>query len=201
MIRNIIFDFGAVLLDWSPEHLYKPYFNDDEKMRHFLAEVCPYSWNATVDAGKSTAEATAERVALFPEWKKEIRMYYGQWEKMMNGEIPGMREVVESLKKKGYGIYGLSNWSAETFVPFVRDKYHVLKLLDGYVVSGFEKVKKPDPRLYRILLDRYGLKADECLFIDDSPDNIAAGEALGIRGIVFSSPVELKKRLAEVLPE
>lgn len=201
MIRNIIFDFGAVLLDWSPEHLYKPYFNDDEKMRHFLTEVCPYSWNATVDAGKSTAEATAERVALFPEWEKEIRMYYGQWEKMMNGEIPGMREVVESLKKKGYGVYGLSNWSAETFVPFVRDKYPVLKLLDGYVVSGFEKVKKPDPRLYRILLDRYGLMADECIFIDDSPDNIAAGEALGIRGIVFSSPVELKERLTEVLPE
>ena len=201
MIRNIIFDFGAVLLDWSPEHLFKPYFNDDEKMRHFLTEVCPYSWNATVDAGKSTEDATAERVALFPEWEKEIRMYYGQWEKMMNGEIPGMRGVVESLKKKGYGVYGLSNWSAETFVPFVRDKYPVLKLLDGYVVSGFEKVKKPDPRLYHILLDRYGLKADECLFIDDSPDNIAAGEALGIRGIVFSSPVELKKRLAEVLPE
>ena len=107
----------------------------------------------------------------------------------------------ESLKKKGYGVYGLSNWSAETFVPFVRDKYPVLKLLDGYVVSGFEKVKKPDPRLYHILLDRYGLKADECLFIDDSPDNIAAGEALGIRGIVFSSPAELKERLAEVLPE
>lgn len=201
MIRNIIFDFGAVLLDWSPEHLFKPYFNDDEKMRHFLTEVCPYSWNATVDAGRSTAEATAERVALFPEWEKEIRMYFGQWEKMMNGEIPGMREIVESLKKKGYGVYGLSNWSAETFVPFVRDKYPVLKLLDGYVVSGFEKVKKPDPRLYHILLDRYGLKADECLFIDDSPDNIAAGEALGIRGIVFSSPVELKERLAEVLPE
>ena len=128
-------------------------------------------------------------------------MYYGQWEKMMNGEIPGMRELVESLKKKGYGVYGLSNWSAETFVPFVKDKYPVLKLLDGYVVSGFEKVKKPDPRLYHILLDRYGLKADECIFIDDSPDNIAAGEALGIRGIVFSSPVELKERLAEVLPE
>ena len=201
MIRNIIFDFGAVLLDWSPEHLFKPYFNDGEKMRHFLTEVCPYSWNATVDAGKSTEDATAERVALFPEWEKEIRMYYGQWEKMMNGEIPGMREVVESLKKKGYGVYGLSNWSAETFVPFVRDKYPVLKLLDGYVVSGFEKVKKPDPRLYHILLDRYGLKADECLFIDDSPDNIAAGEALGIRGIVFSSPMELKERLAEVLPE
>lgn len=201
MIRNIIFDFGAVLLDWSPEHLYKPYFNDEGKMRHFLTEVCPYSWNATVDAGRSTAEATAERVALFPEWEKEIRMYFGQWEKMMNGEIPGMREIVESLKEKGYGVYGLSNWSAETFVPFVRDKYPVLKLLDGYVVSGFEKVKKPDPQLYRILLDRYGLKADECLFIDDNPDNIAAGEALGIRGIVFSSPVELKERLAEVLQE
>ena len=86
MIRNIIFDFGAVLLDWNPEHLYGPYFKDEARMRHFLTEICPYSWNTTVDAGRSTAEATAERIALHPEWEKEIRMYYGEWTKMMGGQ-------------------------------------------------------------------------------------------------------------------
>lgn len=200
MIRNIIFDFGAVLLDWNPEHLYGPYFKDEARMRHFLTEICPYSWNTTVDAGRSTAEATAERIALHPEWEKEIRMYYGEWTKMMGGQIPGMQELAEGLRERGYRLYGLSNWSAETF-PLVRDRYPVLRLLEGYVVSGEEKVVKPDPRIYRILMERYGLKPEECLFIDDNPDNIAGGEAVGIRGVVFSSPEELKKQLAEVLPE
>lgn len=198
MIRNIIFDFGSVLVDWSPEHLYGPYFKDRAKMEHFLTEICPYSWNTTVDAGRSTADATAERIALYPEWEKEIRMYYGQWIKMMNGEIPGMRAMVEDLKKRGYGLYGLTNWSAETF-SLIRNEYPIFRLLDGIVVSGEEKINKPDPRIYRILLGRYGLNPEECLFIDDNPVNVAAGEALGIRGIVFKSPEDLKAQLKSVL--
>lgn len=198
MIRNIIFDFGSVLVDWNPEYLYRPYFNNDERLEHFLSEVCPYSWNTTVDAGRSTADATAERIALYPEWEKEIRMYYGQWIKMMNGEIPGMRAIVEDLRQHGYGLYGLTNWSAETFC-LIRNEYPIFRLLDGIVVSGEEKINKPDPRIYRILLGRYGLNPEECLFIDDNPVNISAGEALGIRGIVFKSPEDLKKQLVTVL--
>lgn len=198
MIRNIIFDFGAVLVDWNPEYLYGPYFNDRAKMEHFLTEVCPYSWNAQVDAGKSIADVTAERIALYPEWEKEIRMYFDQWIKMMNGEIPGMRDIVKDLKSRGYGLYGLTNWAKDTF-DLVRNEYPVFRLLDGIVVSGEEKVTKPDTRLYRILLDRYGLKPEECLFIDDNPANVAAGEALGIKGIVFKSPEDLKVQLKSAL--
>ena len=200
MIRNIIFDFGSVLVDWNPERLYGPYFNDDAKMRYFLTEICPHAWNAQADAGRSTAEITEERVAVHPEWEKEIRMYFGQWIKMMGEQIPGTQELVEELKGRGYGLYGLTNWSAETF-PLVKDNYPVFSLLDGIVVSGEEKIAKPDPGIFRILLQRYGLKPEECLFIDDNPGNVSTGESLGIRGLVFTSAAALRSRLAEVLPE
>ena len=200
MIRNIIFDFGSVLVDWNPERLYGPYFNDDAKMRYFLTEICPHAWNAQADAGRSTAEITEERVAVHPEWEKEIRMYFGQWIKMMGEQIPGMQELVEELKNRGYRLYGLTNWSAETF-PLVKDNYPVFRLLDGIVVSGEEKIAKPDPGIFRILLQRYGLKPEECLFIDDNPKNVSTGESLGIRGLVFTSAAALRSRLAEVLQE
>lgn len=198
MIRNIIFDFGYVLVDWNPHHLYDPYFNDPEKTEYFLEKVCPYSWNETVDAGRPTAEATAERIALFPEWEKEIRMYFGEWIKMMNGQTPGMEELVKELKVRGYGIYGLTNWSAETF-PLIRDKYPVFKLMDGIVVSGEEHIKKPAPQIYRTLLERYSLKGEECIFIDDNPNNVAGGEAEGISGLLFTSAEQLRMDLNAIL--
>ena len=198
MIRNIIFDFGAVLLDWDPRHLYVPYFGDAAKAEWFLTEICPYSWNTEADAGRLTAEMTEERVALFPEWEKEIRMYYGRWIEMMGGQVPGMEALVRDLKERGYGLYGLTNWSRETF-PLVRDRYPVLGLLDGMVVSGEEMTAKPGPGLYRILLERYGLRADECLFIDDNPVNIAGGEAVGIRGLVFHDAEQVRSDLNKIL--
>lgn len=198
MIKDVIFDFGSVLVDWNPLHLYEPYFGDKAKAERFLDEVCPYSWNTTVDGGKTIAAATAERIALYPRWEKEIRMYYGEWIKMMGGEIPGMREILLSLKSRGYGIYGLTNWSRETF-PLIKDEYDIFKLLDGYIVSGEENIMKPAPEFYNILLARYGLKAEECVFVDDNPANVDGGEAVGIRSILFSSPEQLKCDLPEIL--
>ncbi len=198
MIGNIIFDFGAVLVDWDPHHLYVPYFQDTAKAEWFLTEICPYSWNTEADAGRTTAEITAERIALFPAWEKEIRMYYDRWIEMMGEEIPGMQQLIRDLKDRGYGVYGLTNWSRETF-PLVRDRYPVFGLLDGYVVSGEEMTKKPDPALYRILLERYGLRGEECVFIDDNPANAAGGESLGIRGLVFRNAEQIRKDLDELL--
>ena len=199
MTRNIIFDFGAVLVDWNPRYLYFNYFGgDEEKTSWFLENVCPYQWNTTVDAGRDTEDAMRERIALYPEWEKEIRMYYGDWIKMMGGEIPGMREIVADLKKRGYGVYGLTNWSRETF-PLIAD-WPIFKLLDGYVVSGVERVKKPDERLYRTLLERYGLDPSECIFIDDSQANLDGGEAVGIRGVLFENAEKLKEDLKTILP-
>ena len=198
MIKNIIFDFGAVLVDWNPHHLYDSYFGDATKAEWFLTEICPYEWNAQCDAGRPIKDITAERVALFPEWEKEIRMYFDHWVDMMGDPIPGMEELVRDYKQRGYGVWGLTNWSAET-LPLVRDDYPVFKLLDGYVVSGQEKVVKPDARLYRILLERFGLKAEECVFIDDNPANTAGAEVVGIRGIVFHDASQLRIDLDNLL--
>lgn len=198
MIKNIIFDFGAVLVDWNPRYLFVPYFGDADKAEWFLTEICPYEWNAQCDAGRPIKDITEERVAEFPAWEKEIRMYFDRWVDMMGGPIPGMEALVREYKQRGYGVWGLTNWSAETF-PLVRDDYPVFKLLDGYVVSGKEKLLKPDARLYRVLLDRYGLKAEECVFIDDNPNNTAGAEAVGIKGIVFQGVEQLRKQLDALL--
>lgn len=198
MIRNIIFDFGAVLVDWDPHHLYIPYFGDAAYAEWFLTEICPYEWNTEADGGRLLSEITEERIAQFPKFEKEIRMYYDRWIEMMGGQIPGMEELIRDLKARGYGVYGLTNWSRETF-PLVRDRYPVFGLLDGYVVSGEEMVKKPDLALYRILLERYGLRGEECVFIDDNPRNAFGGESLGIRGLVFHDAEQVRKELEIML--
>lgn len=198
MIRNIIFDFGAVLVDWDPHHLYIPYFGDAAYAEWFLTEICPYEWNTEADGGRLLSEITEERIAQFPKFEKEIRMYYDRWVEMMGGQIPGMEELIRDLKARGYGVYGLTNWSRETF-PLVRDRYPVFGLLDGYVVSGEEMVKKPDLALYRILLERYGLRGEECVFIDDNPRNAFGGESLGIRGLVFHDAEQVRKELEIML--
>jgi haloacid dehalogenase superfamily, subfamily IA, variant 3 with third motif having DD or ED len=199
MIKHLIFDFGAVLVDWNPYYLYDPYFGDHARAEHFLQTIHAFDWNAQVDAGRPSAEITEETVAQFPQWEKEIRMFYGRWIEMMGGPIPGMEALVREYKARGYGVWGLTNWSNE-FFPLVRDRYPVFQVLDGYVVSGVEKIIKPDARLYRILLDRFGLKAEECVFIDDNAANVAGAEAVGIHGIVFHDASQLRTDLDALLP-
>jgi 2-haloacid dehalogenase len=194
MFKNIIFDFGGVLLDWNPHYLYDSYFGDVEKAEWFLTHICTYEWNAQHDNGKPIAEGTAELIALHPEWEKEIRMYYDDFMKMMGGQIPGMEELVKGLKVKGYRVFGLSNWSVETF-SLVRHVYPVLDLMEDMVISGVEKVMKPDHRIFELALDRFGIKAEETVFIDDNPNNVKAANELGIHGILFQSREQLEKEL------
>ena len=134
---NLIFDFGGVLIDWDPHHLYDPYFGDRARADWFLQNICTMEWNTQMDGGKPFAEGIAELSARFPERSREIEMFHSQWTKMVGGPIPGMLELVQELKAAGHRLYGLSNWSAETF-PLICDDYPALKLLDGMVISGFE---------------------------------------------------------------
>ena len=191
---NLIFDFGGVLIDWNPHYLYDSYFGDRAKTDWFLANICTMKWNEQVDAGKPMAEATAELVAKFPEWKKEIEMYFGRWIEMIGEAIPGMYELLLELKARGHRLFGLSNWSAETFVQ-IKEDFPALKLLEGMVVSGYVKCLKPSPEIYQLLLDRYSLKASDCVFIDDNAANVAGAEAVGIRGIRFTGASELRRLL------
>lgn len=197
MGKCIIFDFGGVLVDWNPHYLYDTYFGSKEKADWFLSHICTQTWNAQMDGGKPFAEGIAEKIAEFPEWEKEIRMYWDDWEQMMGEQIAGMQTLLEELRAQGYALYGLSNWSAETFNR-VRDRYPIFGLLDGMVISGEEHVAKPDARIFEILLQRYHIVPQEAIFVDDNKPNIDAAMALGIRGIVFQSAEQTRTAIAQM---
>lgn len=198
MIKNIIFDFGGVLLDWNPRYLYKSYFNNDEEMEHFLADICNGEWNIRQDAGRPFAEAVKELQAKFPEYAEAIQMYDDDWEKMLKCELPESIDLLKELKFMGYGIYGLTNWSAEK-IGYAFANYSFFSLFDGIVVSGVEKVVKPDRKIYEILLERYSLKPGECVFIDDNQDNVDIAKVLGINAIRFDNIGNVKEHLETLL--
>ena len=191
---NLIFDCGGVLLDWDPHHLYDPYFEDRSKTDWFLQNICTSDWNLQMDGGKPITVGVAELSAKFPEWSREISMFFTDWVKMIGGPIPGMLEFVQEMKAAGHGVYGLSNWSSETF-SLIKDDYPVFQLLDGIVISGYEGVTKPGPEIYNLFLKRYSLRASDCVFIDDNAANVAGAEAVGIRGIRFTSVEALRAAL------
>ena len=198
MIKNIIFDFGGVLLNWNPRYLYKSYFNNDEEMEHFLADICNGEWNIRQDAGRPFAEAVKELQAKFPEYAEAIQMYDDDWEKMLKCELPESIDLLKELKFMGYGIYGLTNWSAEK-IGYAFANYSFFSLFDGIVVSGVEKVVKPDRKIYEILLERYSLKPGECVFIDDNQDNVDMAKVLGINAIRFDNIGNVKEHLETLL--
>ena len=193
-INNIIFDFGGVLLDWNPHYIYDPYFGDAEKAEWFLTHICTFEWNQQHDGGRPIAEGVAELTAQYPEWAKEIALYYDQFLTAISGQIPGMEELIKQLKASGLHTYGLTNWSAETFA-LVRPKYPVLDLMEDIIVSGEEKVMKPDPEIFRRALLRFRIQPSDTLFIDDNPANTAAAEALGIHTLTFQNPETLANDL------
>ncbi len=178
-IKNVVFDFGGVLIDWNQRYLYRKVFTSEEEMEWFLANVCTDEWNARQDAGRPFFEGVAEAKAQYPLYSAQIEMFWSRWIEMIGGEIKENTDWLRRLKVDGYGIYGLTNWSTET-LPQAMERFDFFQLFDGIVVSGEEHLIKPDPRIYHILLDRYGLNPTECLFIDDNPKNVAAAKRTGM---------------------
>ncbi len=199
VIKAIIFDLGNVLIDWNPLHVFNDtYFDSLEKRDFFLNHICTMDWNEQQDAGRSIVEATMELLDKFPDWEQPIRDYYGRWTEMLGGPIAESVEIFRQIKESGnYKTYALTNWQAGLFdIALVR--YNFLYWFDGRVVSGEEKMRKPAPEFYQLLLNRYNLKAEEALFIDDNLRNIKAAEALGIRSIHFQLPAQLNTELRQL---
>ena len=191
-IQAVIFDLGAVVIDWDPRILYRKIFDGDEaKVEMFLAQICPSDWNERQDAGRSLAVATEERVAAYPESEREIRAFYGRWIEMGGGPIPGTADILRELAALGVRLFALSNWSAETF-PLVRHRFPELDLFEKIVISGEHNCAKPDERFYRLALEEFALPASSLLFIDDSKRNILAAERLGFVTLLFKSAKELR---------
>ncbi|NQV98380.1 MAG: HAD family phosphatase [Rhodospirillales bacterium] len=195
MRKTVVFDLGGVLIDHDPRYLYRKLLPTEDAVADFLTTVCDHAWNELQDAGRSLADATAERIALFPEKRDLIEAYYARWDEMLNGAIDGTVDIFRDLRAAGKPVYGLSNFSAETYVWAGRH-YEFLDWFEGIVVSGQDGLIKPDPDIYRLLLARYGLQAEDLVFVDDREANIRAAHDLGIHGIQFTSPEKLRMELA-----
>jgi 2-haloacid dehalogenase len=194
----IIFDFGGVLLDWDPRYLYQKLFeNDADAVERFLSEIGFVEWNLEQDRGRPFAVAIKELTERFPHHADFIKAYDERWEESIGGAIQPTVNLLGALKQAGYALYGLSNWSAETFRR-IRHKHPFLDWFDDIVLSGEVRITKPDPRIYAVLLERIGRPAEACLFIDDSETNIAVAEQLGFKTILFKSPAQLEHELTQL---
>ena len=194
-IQAIIFDFGGVFIDWDPRYLYRHYFpGQSQAMENFLAEINFAQWNLEQDKGRPFAEAVASLSTDFPQYAHLIHAYWEHWEDSISGTITGSVNILYGLKRAGYALYGLSNWSAETF-PIAYRKYDFFKLFDDIILSGAVKLVKPDPTIFELTLKRIRRSATECLLIDDSIANIDAARRLGFKTIHFRSPEQLEKEL------
>ena len=194
-IKNIIFDFGGVVMDWNPRYFFKDHFKDDEKMEHFLKNIVTDEWNAEQDRGRTLAAGTEIQVDKHPEWEQEIRAYYDNWTTMLKSDIPSNVAVLRKLEHSNYELFGLTNWSAETF-PYALENYDFFKIFGGkIVVSGTEKLIKPDPTIWNVLLERYQIKAEESVFIDDNAKNIEVAKSLGFICIHIEENSDLEKEL------
>ncbi len=197
-IRAIVFDFGGVLLDWNPRHLYRSLFRDPQAMENFLTEIGFTEWNLQFDRGYPIAFGIVEHSEKFPHHRDLISAYNDRWPECIAGPIQGTVDLLPMLKEAGYALYGLSNWSAETFYR-VRDQYPFFDLLDEIVLSGEVKLIKPDPQIFQLLLEKTGRKAEECVFIDDSAANVEAAKQLGFSAIRFETPEQLERALSELI--
>ncbi|MFQ6018623.1 MAG: HAD family hydrolase [Kiloniellaceae bacterium] len=195
MVEVVIFDLGGVLIDWNPRYLYRKLFDDEAEMERFLATVCTKSWNERQDAGRPVAEAVAELVARHPAQAALIEAYYARFPEMIDGSLEDSVAVLAELRARDVPLYCLTNFSAETF-PHARARFEFLDWFRGILVSGEVGMRKPDPRIYRLFLRRYGVDAVKAVFIDDVAANVAGADAVGITGLHFSSASTLRRDLA-----
>jgi len=195
-IETIIFDLGGVLIDWNPEYVFLDVFNGDrKKMKWFFDTICTSDWNENQDAGYPLSQGTKDLVKRFPEYEKEITMYYGHWEDMLGDAISGTVDIFKKLiDSSNYKVVALTNWSAETF-PIALNRFDFLQWFEGIIVSGEEKTRKPFDAIYNITLRRFNIQPNHAIFIDDNLRNIEAAKNLGINGIHFTSPEKLLQQL------
>lgn len=196
--RTVVFDLGGVLVDWDPRHLYRQLLDSDAEVDAFLDEVGFADWNHAMDAGEGTwAESVAELCARFPHRTELLAAYPRRFGETLAGPIQGSVDVLHALHRRGTPLYALTNWSAETF-PVARSRFEFLQLFAGILVSGEERVAKPDPAVFALLVDRFGLEPSSTVFVDDRQVNVEAAEQAGLRGLLFTDPATLSRDLSRL---
>ena len=195
MSPSVIFDVGNVLIEWDARLVYRDMLPDDAAIATFFEEVGFDAWNLEQDRGRSWDAAVAELSTDFPHRAELIAAFHERWHESVPRDIAGSVEILEELRKAGTALYAITNFSAEKWLEAVARFPYLGSAFRDVVVSAQEGVVKPDPEIFRICLDRNGLDATDCIFIDDSPANIAAAKAIGFDAIHFSGPAALRSAL------
>tara|TARA_Y100001970_G_scaffold291467_1_gene428698 strand:+ start:1113 stop:1709 length:597 start_codon:yes stop_codon:yes gene_type:complete len=195
---KFLFDLGGVFFDWDPHNFYKDIFENIEEREFFLTKVCNDQWNIQQDAGRSIDEAELELIGQFPHYEKEIKMYYRNHRKMIRGVFEESVKILKKLKDKNYECYVLSNWSAETFEGMTID-YPFLQIFDGLLISGEDKLMKPDSAIYELAKKRFNLNPEETIFIDDKLENIAAAQKMNFKTIHLTNPKIIETEINKLL--
>ena len=198
MIKNLIYDFGRVLVTYDFEHISSFGFASEEDLQSFVHIVSDPAFVRRCDLELIPFEdLIREMQHTYPQWKEQWQLFYDRYLEFVTGEMPGMYAYMTELKARGYKLYGLSNWCSTIYR--VMKEYKIFNLLDGFVVSSDYQVVKPDPAIYRVLLDKYDLKAEECVFADDRADNVEAAQQVGMQAIVFTTTEAYKEALEPLL--
>jgi 2-haloacid dehalogenase len=193
---NVVFDLGNVVLKWDPRFLYRQYFDSQEDMEWFLAHVCNSAWNLEQDRGRSFAYAVQELVKEFPEHAEAILAYDTRWHETLPHAIDATVAILDDLNAADTPLYAITNWNGEKFRE-TRQRFPFLNRFRDIVVSGDEGLIKPDPAIYELLLARNGLRAADCLFIDDNLANVQAAVNVGMQAHHFTTPQSLRNLLEE----
>jgi len=190
-VKKFLFDLGNVFFDWNPNKIFKSIFNDDEKMNFFLNHISFPLLDTRCDAGITFEVAVQDAVKKFPEFEKEIKLYYPNHSKMVDGFFQKTVDVFYKIKELNYPCYVLSNWSAETYEG-MEERYPFLKDFDGKIISGRDFLIKPDPAIYELAISRFDLIPEETLFIDDRLENIEAAKNLNFQTIHLTDPTSIQ---------
>lgn len=195
-IKNVIFDFGGVLIEWSPYLLYRKVLPNDTEIERFLQEVHFYEWNYSFDQGYPFDMGIAEMCRRFPERADLIHILAERWLETLGVTYDANIAMIKELKGRGVPVFGLSNWGAETFER-TRQKFPFFDLFDDRVISGEVKIAKPDPRIFTLLLERNKLDPQQCIFIDDNEDNCRTAHSLGITPVLYQNSKQVRGKLVE----
>jgi 2-haloacid dehalogenase len=191
----VVFDIGNVLLRWNPRNLFRKVFADEDAMEAFLATGGAMDWVLQTDRARSFQPALDARIAAYPQYERELRMFDERWIETLGGPIHENVELLERLRLQGDRLYSITNFCDEKFEA-ARRLHPFLDSFDGIVVSGREGLVKPDPRIFALFLTRFGFAAEEVLFIDDSERNVIAARAAGMQAIHFVDGVDLTAELS-----
>lgn len=198
MIKNIIFDFGKVLVNYDFDQFTAKLFTDREEQLRFLHLVCDDDFVALCDKEDTPIqEIIDEQKRIHPEWEVQLQQFVDRFPEAVTGEIPGMRDLIHRLRSQGYGLYGLTNWSS--LVHPTMERFEIMRMLDNRIISSEEHLLKPDVRIYQRFTEKFGLKAEECLFTDDKPVNVEGARAAGMHGIVFQDAIQFENDLQHYL--